>query len=350
MLAPMNPPSDDTHTTAAALRRDRAALIRHAADASASATSPGVADLEEHVTQLAAALAAGHPPLFVDYLGWARVVRARREGGPGDLAAELTLIRDAIAAELPAAAGAPALACLADALARLESLPTDAPSVISPTHPHAALAHQYLHTLLRAERRVAARLVMSAFDAGVSVRDLYLHVFQQSQRELGRLWQINEVSVAQEHYCTAATQLIMSQLYPHIFAGAKTGGTLVAASVGGELHELGVRMVADFFEMAGWDTIYLGANTPVASVVEAVVEHGADVLGMSVTINHNLGQLLTLLQAVRADSRCAEVKILVGGRPFNVAPGLWRDVGADGWAPDADGAVALAARLTGRAE
>lgn len=342
----MDQPRDDVKTSATALRRDRAALVQRAIAARADA--PDAADLDEHVTQLAAALAANHPPLFTDYLAWVKVVRARRDGTRGELEVELTLLRDAIATVLAPAEAAPALACLAAALPRLAALPDDAPSVISPAHPHAALAHQYLHALLRAERRVASRLITGAFDAGVSVRDLYLHVFQQSQRELGRLWQMNEVSVAQEHYCTAATQLIMSQLYPHIFAGAKPEGTLVAASVGGELHELGVRMVADFFEMAGWNTIYLGANTPVASVVEAVVEHSADVLGASVTISHHLGEVATLLRAVRADPRCADVKILVGGRPFNVAPELWREVGADGWAADADGAVALAARLTGR--
>jgi len=61
---------------------------------------------------------------------------------------------------------------------------------------------------------------------------------------------MNEVSVAQEHYCTAATQLIMSQLYPHIFAGEKTERTLIATCVAGDLHEIGIRMVSDLFHRA----------------------------------------------------------------------------------------------------
>ena len=64
-------------------------------------------------------------------------------------------------------------------------------------------------------------------------------------REVGRLWQMNRLSVAQEHYVTAATQLIMSQLYPLVFRTARRDRRIVAACVGGELHELGVRMVAD---------------------------------------------------------------------------------------------------------
>ncbi|MDZ7776615.1 MAG: hypothetical protein U5L09_13885 [Bacteroidales bacterium] len=54
----------------------------------------------------------------------------------------------------------------------------------------------------------------------------------------------------------------MSQLYPYIFNSQRVGKSMVAATVGGELHEMGIRMVADFFEMEGWDTWYLGANAP----------------------------------------------------------------------------------------
>ena len=58
-------------------------------------------------------------------------------------------------------------------------------------------------------------------------------MFQLSLREVGRLWQMNQISVAQEHYCTAATQLIMSQLYPYIFSGERRNRTLIAAYAGG---------------------------------------------------------------------------------------------------------------------
>jgi methanogenic corrinoid protein MtbC1 len=63
--------------------------------------------------------------------------------------------------------------------------------------------------------------------------------------------------VAQEHYCTAATQLIMSQLSPRLFGRDRIGRRLVVTCVGDELYELGMHMVADFFEMEGWDA-YMG--------------------------------------------------------------------------------------------
>jgi methanogenic corrinoid protein MtbC1 len=174
---------------------------------------------------------------------------------------------------------------------------------------------------------------------------VYLHVFQPAQYEIGRLWQTNRITVAMEHYCSAATQLIMSQLYPHVFATAKNGRTLIATCVSGDLHEIGVRMVADFFELAGWSTFYLGANTPDGSVIATVVERRSEVLAVSATLSCHVAAVRTLIRAVRLDPAAAGVKVLVGGYPFNQDPQLWRTVGADGWAPDAREAVSFAWQL-----
>ena len=128
------------------------------------------------------------------------------------------------------------------------------------------------------DRHSAGKLIIEAVDNGISVKDIYLHVFQSSLYEVGRLWQENKITVAQEHYITAATQLIMSQLYPYISNNEKTGKVLVATSVSRELHEVGVRMVADFFEMDGWKTYYLGANTPTESVIQTIKSKKANLI------------------------------------------------------------------------
>lgn len=206
----------------------------------------------------------------------------------------------------------------------------------------ASLAQHYLEALLRGERHQATRLILDAVDRGTDVKDIYLHVFQPCQHEIGRLWQTNQVTVAQEHYCTAATQLIMSQLYSHIFNAERSGRRLVATCVGGELHEIGVRMVADFFEMEGWDTYYLGANTPAASILQTIVERQADILAISATMTFHVSAVSDLIRRVRATSSGRQVKILVGGYPFNISDGLWQKVGANGFARHAEAAITIA--------
>ncbi len=298
-----------------------------------------------HLSYLTESVAAEQPSLFADYIAWAKVMLEGRGVPACDLARNLEIMRDSLRQELPAEMGTVAVEYVETGLKYLPQLPSDQPTFIGEQQPLAALAKQYLNALLRGERHVASRLILEAIDDGTSIRDIYLHVFQRCQQEIGRLWQMNLLGVAEEHYCTAATQLIMSQLYPHLRAAEKNGRKLVATCIAGDLHEIGVRMVSDFFEMEGWDTFYLGANAPTASVLETVAERGADVLAVSVTITPHVRAVAGLIDAVRSSDLAHDVKIMVGGYPFNVAPELWQRVGADACAHDALESVAVANQL-----
>lgn len=163
------------------------------------------------------------------------------------------------------------------------------------------LSDRYLQALIAGRRREASEMILRAADAGLGVREVYRGVFQPALYEVGRLWQRNLVSVAQEHYITAATQLIMSQLYPRIFATKRRDRRLVAMCVSGELHEVGVRMVADFFEMDGWDTYYLGASTPPDEVVREAKMRRAQVLAVSATLTGHIPRAEEVITALKND-------------------------------------------------
>ncbi len=302
-------------------------------------------DADYHLDYLAESLSVAEPRLFADYLAWARVMLAGRNIPLEDLVVNLQCMSDALRQSLDAPASDIAVEYVAAGVTGLATVPATLPSFIAEDQPLSPLARDYLAALLAGERQNASRLVLGAVESGASVQDVYLQVFQPCQHEIGRLWQMNEISVAQEHYCTAATQLVMSQLYPYLFSGERTGRTMIATCIAGDLHEIGVRMVSDLFELNGWDTHYLGANTPVSSILETVREQKADVLAISATIIPHLKSVKELIDLVRADASCGEVKILVGGYPFRVVPEMWRQLGADGCASDAASAVDLANRL-----
>lgn len=299
-------------------------------------------DARYHLAYLAEALATADPSLFLDYAAWVKVLFAGLRLPDRAMVDTLQTTGVVLRDHLPSDAADAACDYIDLVLRNWQETPTTVASFIDEAAPLGALARRYLDALLAGDRRTASQLILDAVAQGVSVRDIYLHVFQPSQFEIGRLWQTNRVSVAQEHFCTAATQMIMSQLYPHIFATEKTGRRLVATCVGGELHEIGVRMVADFFEMEGWDSYYLGANTPLESVLRTVKERQAHAVAISATMTFHLRQVAAMVEAVRNSEVGGQVKILVGGYPFRVAPGLWREVGADGSALDALSAVRLA--------
>lgn len=211
-------------------------------------------------------------------------------------------------------------------------------------------AREYMEALLAGDRERAGELVMRALDRGMEIRALYEGVFERTLKELGQLWVEGRVDVATEHFFTEATQSIMSQLYPRLVAQAreKKPLTCLAMSVCGELHDIGVRMVADFFQMQGWHTFFLGGNLCNEDIVKSVVAHGAQLLALSGTMFFNVEAVARAVRAVRAVDSLRQLTVLVGGLPFNQDRELWRRVQADGCARSAAEAVELAERLVGK--
>lgn len=304
-------------------------------------------DLPALLLYLTEALALEDASLLADYFAWADT-RLTAHGMPPGYVQVLVEQMEAVLQQVVPPESQPSLAAYLRLGQKIHDGAHGRQSLIRSETPLGHLAEQYLQALLCWERHRASQLVLDAAHSGVSIKDIYLHVFQVAQREVGRLFQLKEATIAEEHYCTAATQLIMGQLSSYVFGAERLERSMVAAAVGGEPHDIGIRMVADFFEMEGWDTFYLGANTPVAAVVDAVLERKAALLALSVTTSIRVGLAGEAIEAVR--DAAPEARVLVGGYPFLVSPELWKQVGADGSASDAEEAVRAASKLvTGRA-
>lgn len=215
----------------------------------------------------------------------------------------------------------------------------------SPDQPLSDLAQRYLDLLLATRRDQATSTLLGELHAGrLTIERLYLEILQPVLYEVGRRWQANEITIAHEHFVSAAAQSLMSRLYPQLFATTRRGRALVSACVGDEHHEIGLRMVTDLFELNGWDTYYLGTRLPAKAILAAVAARGAHALALSVTIPEHREDTRELILALRSSPGIATTIVLVGGAAFS-APGSWREVGADGYASDAMTAVHLANQI-----
>jgi methanogenic corrinoid protein MtbC1 len=307
-------------------------------------------DFRQHIRYLQESLAIDSPLIFIDYIHWHNV-RTAQEHLPGDyVSSSLLVLDEVLGKELPPDYRERTGAILRESIEALKFAPVENPSFISEENPHSTLAKSYLDALVAADRESARSVVQNAVKSGVSLRDLYLDVFTPVLREIGRLWQVGKVSIAQEHYMTATTGNIIAGLHDQVISSGRKvkrkGKTLVAACVAEELHEIGIRMVADFFEMDGWDTYYTGANTPAQSLLQATGDLNADVVAISSTMPFHLPVVHYLIRSLRADPGTSKARIIVGGYPFTLVPDLWRQIGADAFAGSADEAVAIANRLT----
>lgn len=204
----------------------------------------------------------------------------------------------------------------------------------------AEVSGEYLEAVLAGDRRRAFAVVDRARAAGMDHREMYLEVFQPALREVGRLWEENRITVADEHLVTAITQAAMARLYDDLFAGpGGRGPLLIAACADSERHELGLRMICDLLELEGWDTVFLGATTPVGSLVEMVEARRPSVVALSASITPHLARVREAVGALRARMGDRAPLIAVGGRAFLEDPALAERVGADLTATDAVAAV-----------
>ncbi|MDY0168462.1 MAG: cobalamin-dependent protein [Thermoguttaceae bacterium] len=297
--------------------------------------------------ELAAALLANRPGLFVDYVVWMRSLLTSRGMPDGGLEAALESLCRVLAAELPAEAVEAATGACRDALEAVKSAGEPSGSRLATDSDEGRLAGNYLLALLEGDRNRATRLVLDAAEAGHDVADLYLKVLLPAQQEAGRMWQDAEINVAEEHFTTNTTRSVMAQLARYAPRKEPTGKTILVVAVAGNQHDLGVQAVAEFFEMAGWRAIQLGADLPIPDLVQAVDFYRADLLGLSVALRSQMATLKQTIEAVRHSERGRVVKILVGGRALLGNADLAATFGADGYALDPIEAVALGNALVG---
>lgn len=213
---------------------------------------------------------------------------------------------------------------------------------VAPPGRTAEVAGEYLDAVLAGDRRRAFATVDRARAAGIGHRELYLEVFQPALREVGRLWQENRITVADEHLATAITQAAMARLYDDLFTvSRRRGPLLVAACADAERHELGLRMICDLLELEGWDTVFLGATTPIESLVDLVEARRPAVVALSASISPHLARVREAIRALRERMGDRAPLVVVGGRAFMEDPELAVQVGADLTAEDAVEAVKL---------
>ncbi len=299
----------------------------------------GVRDAGFHLDYFIEAINMNDEEIFTDYVKWAKLLFKEHNISEEVLINSLKIINEEVKNLLSSNLYDAISTYIQSGLNKVEEPTKELDSYIDINAPLGELAKSFNEALLQGNKSKANQMIKDEVEKGTSIKDIYLKVFQPSQLETGRLWLINQISVAKEHYVSAATQLIMSQLYPYIFSTERNGCTFVGACVGGELHEIGIRMVGDFFEMDGWDTYYLGANTPISPLINAIDEHKTDLVGLSISMPYHRSLVKETISQIRDYFSYSSPKILVGGNGINHKKDVWKYFGADGYAQDAQEAV-----------
>lgn len=294
-------------------------------------------DIKYILEYLSQALNLESPQLFEDFTAWLIDLLVYRNIPMHPILKRYQILQEGIKTVLPEISSGVA-PCFEEALKHGSFVPKSTETPILP--PEDDLLGKYIRFVIGGNRK-ARELVFKELKKGLTIFHVYMKIFEPAQHLIGRLWQINVISAAQEHYATVVIETIMSELYLKIFISEKNGLKMASFCIGTELHELGIRMVTDFFEMEGWDTSFFGAHLTIPDMLKTLHEESFDLVAISTTMIAHLKSLQMFIQKIREQDFSKSMKIIVGGYPFLVDNDLWEKGYTDIKAQNAQKAIRL---------
>lgn len=293
----------------------------------------GLEDARFHIDFLAGAVQSGSESAFQNYALWTARVLDSRGIEPHFLIENLQQAGTELHSILAAEDGATIQRFVDGACTAIRAAGSVATGSTDPTDELAADLSLYIDAVLGGHRTAALGVALELLRRGLSVPDVYTGLLQAAQYEVGRRWELNEISVSTEHMATAITQFVVAHLYSHLEIPDRQHGNAIITGVKGELHQLGANMVADVLEADGWNVRFLGTQMPHNEIMKAVEQHEPRLIGISTTMLFNLSNVADLVEQIRANAG-VDTRIIVGGGAFRQSNGAWRDIGADGLGRD----------------
>jgi methanogenic corrinoid protein MtbC1 len=324
-------------------------LVTHAADYErfgARGREATLEDLAFHLEFLRPVLEFGLLQSMVDYLCWLDGVLAARTVPVEHLALSLQWLAEYFGTHMDATHGAVVAGTLQAARTEYLAARTAPANPTLPVDqwPEAAALEA---ALLAGDQKEAFAVVMRCMDAGAPLVDVELRVIQPALYRIGERWQANEVSVAQEHMATAIVQAVMTVGLMRSVASQSNDRRVLLACVEGNTHSIGLRMVADAFQLAGWHVQYLGASVPSRALIQHAVDFSPHLVGLSVSFPHHLPAVKSVIEGLGDLLGSARPAVMIGGLAINRYQMLAQVVAADAYGADAHAAVLHADRLLG---
>lgn len=206
-------------------------------------------------------------------------------------------------------------------------------------------ALEELHNaVLEGDAEACRRGVAAALAQGQDPAAILTQALIPAMSEVGARFERQEFYVPEMLVAARAMQAGLTLLKPQLVErGVRATGKIVLGTVKGDLHDIGKTLVGMMLEGAGFEIVDLGTDVPPAKFAEAAWTSGANIVGMSALLTTTMGNMRSTIEALEDMGVHGQVKVMIGGAPVTEA--FAKEIGADGYAPDASRAVALAKAL-----
>jgi 5-methyltetrahydrofolate--homocysteine methyltransferase len=201
--------------------------------------------------------------------------------------------------------------------------------------------------IVQGETETAVDAARTLIDEGANPVDLVTSAVSPAMREVGQLFQDGEYFVPELLMAARATKGVFALLRPLLAKhGVAPTGRVVLGTVQGDLHDIGKNLVGAMLEGGGFEIIDLGVDVPPERFVAAIEDKRPDIVGLSALLTTTLPAMKKTLDFFGEKQLRDRIKVMVGGAPVTQA--FSSSVGADGYSPDAAGAVTVARQLVAK--
>ncbi len=206
-----------------------------------------------------------------------------------------------------------------------------------------ALLEQIAGNLVEGQSKKVRELVQQAVNEGVAAKEILNNGLLAGMNEVGALFKDGELFVPEVLVAAKAMNAGMEVLAPLLTEGdIEKKGKAVFATVKGDLHDIGIKLVGMMMEGAGYEIVNIGVDIPPERIVAAVREHKPDLIGMAAMLTTTMVAMKDTVEALKEAGLYDKVKVMVGGSP--VTDRFAREIGAH-YAADASAAVEVANKL-----
>ena len=200
-----------------------------------------------------------------------------------------------------------------------------------------AVLDELREAVIDGQAKLAVATATQGLEQGIPAEVLLQDGLIAAMREVGRLFEENEIYVPEMLVAARAMNATVAVLEPRLIERAvQSSGTVAIGTVQGDLHDIGKNLVAMMLKGSGFEVVDLGTDVAPECFIDAI-RAGADVVAMSALLTTTMTSMQDVVEAITVAGLRDQVRIIVGGAPITAKYAA--QIGADGYAPDASKAV-----------
>lgn len=209
----------------------------------------------------------------------------------------------------------------------------------------ASVTERLKEAVLKGNKKNIAQITGQALAEGADAKSLLDRILLPAINEVGDYFDKGKYFLPQLIASAEAMKLSIEVLEPHLMQNAGSGEMpcIIIATVEGDIHDIGKNLVALMLKNYGFQVIDLGKDVPKERIVEAALEHNAEIIALSALMTTTMKQMKAVIKYAREQG--VNAKVIIGGAV--ITQEYADEIGADGYSKDAADAVKLAKRLLG---